>query len=119
MVKITDEELKEIEAKDRHDDLVNALKAIPDAKVSDRHDELVSVLKAISERPTPKIDKVLSDLVGHIADIEKKHTEDIAEIIKSISDGLTELKSMADSKPKSFSIERNEIGLIERIVPEY
>lgn len=117
--KITDEELKEIEANDRHDELINALKAIPDKESSQRHDELIRSLQSIAERSN--VNELILEAVNVLKAIESKELPqiDIQPVIKELSTGIAELKAALEVKPKAFKIERSNVGFIERIIPEY
>jgi hypothetical protein len=76
-------------------------------------------LKAIAKRPVPDISKRLVELVEEISSIEKNRNADVAAVVAKMSQGISEIKELLKNKPKSFAIERNNLGFIERIVPEY
>lgn len=129
MAKIDEEEFQEIEANDRYDQIISALKDLarsarnsqdkPDDAI--RHNEIVAVLKAISDRPAPQdVSTVLSDLVDKLTGIETKRMDDIKQIVQEIKDGIASIQSPEPpAKPKAFTIERNDLGFIKRVVPEY
>jgi hypothetical protein len=119
--KISDEELKEIEAKDRHDELINAVKTISttDPGVEKRHEEMIGVLQSLESGIVPEIDRIMSQMSKDIVGLEQKRSEDMAQAAAKISTGIDEIKTILKARPKGFTIVRNRFGLIERVVPEY
>jgi hypothetical protein len=96
--KITDAELRKMQAEDRHN-------------------ELISSLKDIANRPG--VENIVGEVGKLIKTIIAQKPIDMSPIAKELSSGIAELKQALEMRPKSFTIERNKVGLITKIVPEY
>jgi ribosomal protein L18E len=90
-------------------------------EAENRHEELISSLKDIADRSN--VDDLVKK-VSELVDVMKqpkteKESIDLSPIAKELSSGIAELKTVLEVRPKAFNIERNKVGLITKIVPEY
>lgn len=82
-----------------------------------RHDELIGVLKQIAARKDDKDDKNVERILAQHSRlletlIKKDYSTDLRPLIAELS------KALKPAAPKSFRVERNKIGLIERVIVE-
>jgi hypothetical protein len=100
--KVDEEKGLQLEAENRHEELISSLKDIADrSNVDDlvkKVSELVDVMKQ------PKTEK----------ESHRPFTDRERAFIRN-----RELKTVLEVRPKAFNIERNKVGLITKIVPEY
>lgn len=100
MPKVDEETFQELESQQRHEELIRSLKDIADRS------SVESLVKSVGS---------LLDALKN----QKPTTIDLKPLITTLSEEMVELKTVLEVRPKAFNIERNKIGLIERIVPEY
>jgi hypothetical protein len=95
-----------------------------DLELEKRHTELISILNAIAARCEPGLNPVIDQLQTLVSRMNQKPGDvkvnvDTSAIATEISKKLDELKMLIPCKPKSFKIERNRLGLIDKVIPEY
>lgn len=84
----------------------------------ERHDAIVGLLREIAARPnasTEKLESLMSRAVELLIAIQKKETGvDLSSVLKE----LAEIKPLL-TRPTSFTVERNKLGFIEKVIPVY
>ena len=102
-VKVSDEEMAELEGVQRHDEIKSLVRMYEDREF----ERLRTLISNQNERLTRLIH-------------EKNLIVDISRFAQELEPVLTELQELKAilSKPKSFKVERGDSGLIERIVVE-
>lgn len=107
MDKITDEELDRIENEKRHSTIVSALTTIAN-KIPPpaNNDALLANLQALTAILNKKPEK------------EPEKEIDLKPIARAITEGVKQLIASQSKSPKSFRIDRNTYGVIEKIVVE-
>jgi hypothetical protein len=100
--KVDEEKGLQLEAENRHEELISSLKDIADRSNVDDLVKKVSELVDVMKQPKTESEAI-----------------DLSPIVKELSSGIAELKTVMSVRLKALNVERNTIGLIERIVPEY
>lgn len=108
MARISDEELEQMQADERHGDLIAALRSISEANATEG--------KALRDS-LEKTSKALTMAAG-----KELIAPDLSPMIVELTKGMNAVAAkIADPRPmpKSFKVERGKTGLIERILIEH
>lgn len=109
MDRISDEELNEIERAKRHEELLAAIRAI-------RLEPDTATAEALSQNQD-----TLLDNLEELKTLAQKETTliDLKPITDAIAKGVKDILSIKPQPhPKSFVVERNQHGFIQRIIVE-
>lgn len=88
------------------------------------HGDVVSALRELGKRNgdenISKLETQIAKQFGALLDAfnKKGFVADLQPLVTEISKSVKELKQVLGDRPKSFLVERNKAGLIERVVVE-
>jgi len=108
MARLSDEEFREMEGEQRHRETVAAIKTI------------CQQTSQSSEQIAERIDKSIQRVLPAMNTAMNSRKEiDLRPLILEISQAMRDLSKSLKTRPTSYRVERDKLGFIERVVPEY